>query len=151
MTQKIFSILFLIALSLPFQSKAEPVAGILGNWFAEETLFGRDVSFRLGFSFTEDRARLSVQCAYRDGQLLETFATARVQYDGNNIYITERNEGLVNDGFHYCRATLDHSRWEAYFDGTGKMVLFVPVPYQARFTLVRDIPDDGGFTFFPKY
>lgn len=148
MTQKFFSLLFLMALALPFQTKAEPVPGILGNWIAEEALFGRDVSFRLGFSFQEETAQISVQCAFRNGQLLETSAVARVQYDGNNIFILERNEGTVNDGFHFCRATLDRSRWEAYFDGTGKMVLFVPVPYQARFTLVRDIPDDGGFSFF---
>ncbi len=148
MSQKIFSIFFLMILALPFKSKAEPVAGILGNWIAEETLFGREASFRIGFSFTNDQARISVQCAYRDGQRLETSAISSVQYDGNNIYIVERNEGTVNDGFHYCRATLDRSRWEAYFDGTGKMVLFVPVPYQARFTLIRDIADDGGFSFF---
>lgn len=151
MNQKLFSFFFLFALALPLQMKAEPVPGILGNWIAEETIYGRDVMFRIGFSFTEDRAHMSVQCAYRNGQLLETSATAAAQYDGNNIYITERNEGQVSDGFFFCRATLDRSRWEAYFDGTGKMVLFVPVPYQARFTLIKDIPGDDDVPFFQKF
>lgn len=139
MTRNIFSILFLFALALPFHAKALPVDGLLGNWIAEENLLGRDVQFRLSFSFEEDHAQLSVECAFRDGQLLSTRAISAVQYDGNQIYILERNEGSVNDGFHFCRATLDRSQWQAYFDGTGKMVLFVPVPFQARFTLIRDI------------
>lgn len=146
MIQKIFSILFLMTLVLPFQTKAEPVPGILGNWIAEETILDRDVCFRLSFSFEEQHAKLSVQCAYRDGQLLEVSVAAAVYYDGNHINILERNQGLADDGFHFCRATLDRSQWQAYFDGTGKMVLFVPVPYQARFTLVRDIPDDVVFS-----
>jgi len=139
MTKNIFSILFLFAFTLPFQAKALPVEGLLGNWIAEETLLGRDVQFRLSFSFEEDHAQLSVECAFRDGQLLSTHAISAVHYDGNEINILERNEGSVNDGYHFCRATLDRSQWQAYFDGMGKMVLFVPVPYQARFTLVRDI------------
>lgn len=141
MAQNLYSILFLFVLALPFSTQAVPVPGLLGDWIAEEPLYDRDVRFHLGFSFEENRAKLLVQCAFRNGQILETSANAAVQYDGNNIYILEKNEGSVNDGFHFCRATLERSRWEAFFDGTGKMVLFVPVPYQSRLTLVRDTPD----------
>lgn len=139
MTKRFYSFLFLLALVLPFQASALPVEGLLGNWIAEEPLQGRDVQFRLSFSFQDEYATLAVECAFRNGQRLSTLAVAAVQYDGNNIFILERNEGVVNDGFNFCRATLDRSRWEAYFDGTGKMVLFVSVPYQTRLILVRDI------------
>lgn len=139
MNKNFFSFLMLMILALPFQAKALPVDGLLGNWIAEEPLYGRDVQFRLSFSFTEEKVRLSVQCAFRDGQLLEASAVSDAHYSGNDIHILERNQGVVDDGFHFCRATLDRSQWNAYFDGTGKMVLFVPVPYQARFILVRDI------------
>jgi hypothetical protein len=139
MTKNIFSILFLLALALPFQVQAEPVPGLLGRWVAEQPLYGRDVQFHLSFNFDEEKTTMTVQCAFRNGDSLQISAQAFTRYDGNNIFIVERNEGVVNDGFHFCRATLDRSQWQAYFDGTGKMVLFVPVPYQARFSLVRDI------------
>lgn len=140
MNKNIFHFLFLLALALPFQAKAFPVDGILGNWTTQQPLPGRNVEFYLSFSFEQNRVITEVECRFYDGQVLSTRAMAEAAYDGNDIFILERNQGTVSDGIHFCQASLDRSRWSAYFDGMGKLVLFVPVPYQTRFILVR-IPD----------
>lgn len=142
MTQKIFSLLVLplfFTVLFPFQTKAEPVPGLLGRWTAEEPLLGNNVQFYLTFSFEENRTTMGVECVYRDGSSLQAIATTNTHYDNNRILILQKNEGVVNDGVHFCRATLERSQWEAYFDGTGRMVLFVPTPYQTRLILVRDL------------
>lgn len=138
MQKKFFPFFFLIALVLPFSSQAEPVDGLLGNWVADGPLRGRDVEFQLSFSFQPEQTQMSVRCLYRDGSSLSIQAMARTEYRGNDIFIMERNQGTANDGYHFCQASLDRSQWNAYFDGTGRLVLFVPVPYQARFFLVRE-------------
>lgn len=138
MSRKFFSILFLMALAFPFTASADPVPGLLGRWVAEHPVYDRDVRFNLAFDFQERRTTMSVGCYFRDGAYLETAATTSVRYDENRIQILVPNEGLANDGFHYCRATLNRSTWEAYFDGTGKMVLFLPFPYPSRISLVRE-------------
>ncbi len=118
---------------------AAPVEGILGRWRAENTQVGRGVDFQLAFEFAEYDMKMDVQCHFYDGAFLETSATSSVDYDRNYIYIRENRETVANDGYHFCRATLQRSVWTAYFDGTGRMVLFVPTPYQTRFYLVQDL------------
>jgi hypothetical protein len=116
---------------------ATPVEGLLGRWIAQEPIPGRDVIFNLAFNFCEDRTEMQVNCVYRTHQSLTATAVAQTVYDGNEIYLQENNENVVNDGFRFCRATLMPAQWEALFDGLGNMVLFIPAPYQSRLTLVR--------------
>ena len=118
---------------------ATPVEGILGHWRTEHPQLGRGVDFHLNFEFTKFDMKMDVHCDFHDGAYLETSATSSVDYDNNYIQIRENLETVANDGYHYCRATLRRSVWTAYFDGTGRMVLFVPTPYQSRFYLVQDL------------
>jgi len=131
---------FIIAavLLIPQLLLAEPVQGLLGRWKSENVLYGNNVEFRLGFNFTANKTELNVDCTFIHGEHLQASTSSRACYDVNHIFIQETKEVVTNDGYHFCRATLAPATWTAYFDGAGKMVLFVPVPYQAQFTLVPD-------------
>ncbi len=118
---------------------ASPVEGLLGRWKTENAQLGNGVDFQISFDFTNFNMKMNVQCEFHDGAYLETSAMSAVDYKNNYIYIGENLETVANDGYHYCRATLRRSVWTAYFDGTGRMVLFVPTPYQTRFYLVQDL------------
>ncbi len=137
MKKLLFSFFFLTFATV-VSVEAHPVEGILGRWIAQETVFSRGVDFQLAFDFQTFSTALTVKCLFHDGAYLEAQTAARVVYQGNDIYIQESRQSLVDDRIHFCRATLQPSIWSAYFDGTGRIVLFVPVPYQARFSLVRD-------------
>ncbi len=117
---------------------ALPVAGLLGRWRAIDYVQGQNVEFDLRFNFQQDMTEMSVTCLYPDGASLETHAQASTNYSANEIYIQQTNNSVIDDGFHFCRATLQPTKWTAYFDGTGQMVLFVDVPFQSRLTLARD-------------
>lgn len=131
------TVLFLFAFVSGMIAQATPVDGILGRWTAQEVMMGRGVQFHLSFDFQENSTSLNVNCVFFDGAQLGAQVSAFATYEGNDIFIQETRETVANDGRHFCRATLQPTRWTAYFDGTGKIVLFVPVPYQTRFTLVH--------------
>lgn len=135
---KLITTAFFLTLVCAANAFALPVDGILGRWVAQETILGRGVQFQLGVDFNEFTTDLTVKCFFNDGAYLEAKTSAQVNYDGNDIFIQETRQAVIDDRFHFCRATLQPSRWSAYFDGTGRIVLFVPVPYQARFTLIRN-------------
>lgn len=117
---------------------AQAVDGIYGNWESENPMYGQGVQFNASFNFTETEVSLTVQCLFNDGVSLSASASSLATYDGNNIRIHEPRQAVIQDGYRFCRATLDRAIWTAYFDGTGKMVLFVPGPYQTnRFVLVK--------------
>ncbi|MBC7753496.1 MAG: hypothetical protein H7Z71_04605, partial [Moraxellaceae bacterium] len=59
-------------------------------------------------------------------------------YNGNAIYIQENRQNTSQDPYHYCQAGLAPSVWTIYFDGYGRLILTMPVPYNAQFRLVRD-------------
>lgn len=123
-------------LLIPQLSFAEPVPGLLGRWKTEGLLPGNGMQFRLYFNFSEHNTDLQVRCLYPNGTRLTATVNSNTSYDANNICIHERNQAVVDDGIRFCRATLNPAVWTAYFDGTGKMVLFVPPPYQSQFKLV---------------
>ena len=136
---KLFVAAFSLTLLQTFSAVADPVEGLLGSWTAQNFVQGRGVEFHMSFNFQEDTTQLTVKCYFYDGAFLEAQALTNAHYIDNEIYLQNSRQSVVDDGYHFCRATLQPSRWTAYFDGTGKMVLFVPTPYQSRFTLVRDI------------
>ncbi len=117
---------------------AYPLYGILGRWVALENIEGQDVRFQLRFNFNAYQTEMSATCLYPDGAWLQARAGSATAYQGNEIYIQQNSNAVIDDGFHFCRATLQPARWTAYFDGIGRLILFVNVPYQSRLTLVRD-------------
>ncbi|MFZ3231651.1 MAG: hypothetical protein WA160_15690 [Pseudobdellovibrio sp.] len=118
---------------------ANPVPGLLGKWDAERVLLGRGVQFHLTFDFTETQTELTVHCLFTDGTHLSSSANSSVVYNVNEIFLQESKQVITDDGVHFCRATLSPTKWTAYFNGAGKMVLFVPAPYQAQFDLIPHI------------
>lgn len=110
---------------------------IYGNWTAENALWDRGVEFQLSFLFRPNYTALTVDCFFNDGAHLQASANSFASYYRNEISIQERKQTVSEDGFHFCRATLMPATWNVYFDQMGRMVLFMPIPYQARFNLVR--------------
>lgn len=130
--------LSLIISFLATSAFAQAVDGIYGNWQTENSIYGQGVEFTVQFNFNDTSASVSVDCAFNDGVLLHASAESLATYDGNEIKIHEAKQTVSQDGQRFCRATMYRAIWTAYFDGTGKMVLFVPGPYQTnRFTLVK--------------
>ena len=130
--------LFCLTLITTASASALPVEGLLGHWKAQNTILGRDVQFQLSFNFEQEDTTLTVECLYHDGSSLVATTSAHTNYSANEIYIQEKRQSVVDDGYRFCRSTLQPSMWRALFDGTGKMVLFLPAPYQAQLTLVQD-------------
>lgn len=127
-----------IALVLLFTATAfaHPAPDFLGKWEAENVIMGRGVEFKLDFDFTENEMNMTVHCYFYDGAYLRASASSWVEYRQNHIYIQETQDVSANDGYRFCRATLRPSVWTASFDGTGRMTLHVPTPYQSYFRLV---------------
>lgn len=129
---------FLIAalLFVPSLLLAAPVPGLLGHWQTETPLHGRGVDFDIHFNFTPTETELAVHCAFFQGAQLTAVTSSAVTYQNNEICVQEQHQTVTDDGVHFCRATISPARWTIYFDGTGKMVLFIPAPYQAQFNLI---------------
>lgn len=128
---------FIAALLLiPQLLLAAPVPGLIGRWKAENVLYGRGVEFRIGFNFAPQKTTIQVNCLFNMGARLSAQAASFTSYNANEILIHETHQTVADDGIHFCRATLIPARWTAYFDGTGRMVLFIPAPYQSQFNLV---------------
>ena len=139
MNKNFLTFIFLAtALVFSVTAKALPVEGLLGCWRAQETLLGQGVNFQLRFVFQQDATEMEVTCLYPDSSWLRANVRAATNYSANEIYIQQTNQSVINDGLHYCRATLQPTRWTAYFDGTGRMILFAETPFQSRLTLIRD-------------
>jgi hypothetical protein len=119
-------------------ASALPVQGLLGRWRAQNTILGPDVQFLLYFTFDLEFTTQTVQCLYLDGSSLIATTSAYTNYLAHNIYIQETRQAVVNDGYRFCRSTLQPSMWRALFDVTGRMVLILPAPYQTQLTLIRE-------------
>lgn len=117
-----------------------PVPGLLGQWDAENVLLGREAQFRLTFNFSQFSSEMTVHCLFNDGSRLTATTNSDTAYSENSIFILENKQTITDDSIHFCRATLNKATWTAYFNGTGKMILFVPAPYQSQFTLVPHVP-----------
>lgn len=120
-------------------SFADPVPQLLGRWKTEYPILGQGVQFRMNFEFSPDHTQLTVNCDFYDGTHLSSNVAARTHYLNNEIYIDENRQSVVDNGYRFCRSTLQIARWMAYFDGTGKMLLIVPGASPSQVTLVPEI------------
>lgn len=120
-------------------AQAFPADCLLGNWHTVNPIYGRDVAFYVDFNFSERKVDMTVNCEFRNGGYMSATAISPVSYNGTEIYIQQAQEAVVNDGYRYCRATLQLARWDASFDGEGRMYLTVPSPYQTQFVLEKDL------------
>ncbi len=113
---------------------------LLGNWRAINRIMTPDTDFQVNFRFSQGEVKLSVTCYFRDGALLSSSIRGAVSYGFSNaydIYIQQAGQAVVSDGQRFCRATLQPSRWTAYFDGAGRMQLITQVPFNSQFILIR--------------
>ena len=120
---------------------AQAVPGLLGQWKSEEVLYGRNVQFQVGFDFSATNAKINVNCLFTNGAKLFASAESSATYNVNEIFVNETKQTVTDDGIRFCRASISPGKWTAYFNGAGKMVLFVPAPYQAQFNLIPVLPN----------
>ena len=128
----------ILSVLITTKSLAEPVPQLLGRWKTEYPILGEGVQFRMNFEFGPDHTQLTVNCDFYDGTRLSSNIAARTHYHNNEIYIDENRQSVVDNGYRFCRSTLQIARWTAYFDGTGKMLLIVPGASPSQVTLVPD-------------
>lgn len=113
---------------------------IVGRWQAINRIGSFDTSFQVNFRFTSRDMGMRVQCYFRDGSMLSAMVSTPVVYSVSNaydIYIQRAVQAVVQDGQRFCRATLQPTRWTAYFNGLGNMQLIAAIPFGAQFNLVR--------------
>ena len=135
---KFFLVSFFTALILlPQILFADVNPEIWGRWIAQNYLQSRGVQLQLAFDFSPTAAQMTANCYFSDGAALQASTYSYATYFNNEIYIQETRENATQDGYHFCRASLAPSTWSAYFDYSGRLVLYMPIPYQSQFFLVR--------------
>ena len=135
---KFFLISFFAALILlPQILFANVTSGIWGRWIAQNYLQSSGVQLQLAFDFSPNTTQLTANCYFSDGASMQASTYSYASYFGNQINIQEVRENVTQDGYHFCRVTLAPSTWTANFDYSGRLVLYMPVPYQSQFFLVR--------------
>lgn len=117
---------------------------IVGEWTSDQPIYSGQVWIWTHFNFSARELTMHATCEFHPNLSLTVGVNSQVAYNGNLIYIYERNEASVNDGYRYCNAALAPSTWEFYFTNgdTNHAVLFAPVPWQMRFNVSRVMPED---------
>lgn len=113
---------------------------IVGEWQADQPYIGGQAWIWTNFIFTARDMTMHTTCEFRNPNVnLVTGVTSDVAYNGNQIYIYERNQSSVNDGYRYCNSGINPATWEFYFQGadTDHAVIFAPVPYGMRWNVTR--------------
>lgn len=139
------TILSLSAFAQTHRPTPPPQPLIIGEWTSDTPLYNGNVWIWTRFNFTEQDMTLHATCEFKGQNVnLTVGVNSQVAYNGNLIYIYERQQAGVNDGYRYCNAALSPSTWEFYFTGgdVNHAVLFAPVPYQMRFNVSRVMPED---------
>lgn len=139
------TVLSLSAFAQTHRPTPAPQPLILGEWTTDNPLYNGNVWIWTRFNFTQRDMTLHATCDFRGQNVnLTVGVNSQVAYNGNLIYIYERNQSSTNDGYRYCNAALSPSTWEFYFTGgdVNHAVLFAPVPYQMRFHVTRVMPED---------
>lgn len=117
-----------------------PVSLILGQWKSDNPIYSGHVWIHTNFNFTRHDMTLHATCEFRAPNVrLTVGVNSRTAYNGNLIYVYDRVEASVNDGYRYCNAALSPATWEFYFTAgdVNHAVIFAPVPYQMRFNVSR--------------
>jgi len=118
----------------------KPMPLIVGQWRSDNPIYSGQVWIHTNFNFTQYDMTLHATCEFRAPNVYLTVGVnSRTAYNGNLIYVYDRTEASVNDGYRYCNAALSPSTWEFYFTAgdVDHAVIFAPVPYQMRFNVSR--------------
>lgn len=136
------SLLSLTAFAHDNQPAPAPQPLIVGEWQADQPNFGGQVWVWSHFNFTMTQMTMHSTCEFRNPNVNLTVAVnSDVAYNGNQIYVYDRNEASVNDGFRYCNAGISPSTWEFYFTGgdLNHAVIFAGIPSNVRWNVSRVI------------
>jgi hypothetical protein len=115
---------------------------IVGEWQADQPHLGGQVWVWTRFNFTASQMTMHSTCEFRNPNVnLTVGVNSDVAYNGNLIYIYERSEGSINDGYRYCNAAISPSTWEFYFTGgdLNHAVIFAGIPSNVRWNVTRVI------------
>ncbi len=128
----------------PTDSPAPTPAQLLqGEWVTTHPLIGRGLQLHLRFNFNVQAMVITGTCVFlNDGTHMSVSVKSSVGYNRNDLYIYDRTNGQVSDGYRYCQVSTQPSTWQFYFNALGNAVLIAQVPYQAQFELTR--PQNGG-------
>ena len=118
---------------------AHPHQQFYGKWNSINPIYNRDVNFYVGFRFSPSSVAMTVDCSFLDGAHLSATVHSRVNYFGNEIHVMQTQQTVAQDGYRFCRATLQPARWLSYFDAYGRLVLTVGAPYQTQFVLEKEL------------
>lgn len=122
----------------PPQRPPQPL--IIGEWQVDQPYLGGQAWIWTQFNFTTTDMTMHSTCQFNHPNVnLTVGVNSDVGYNGNLIYIYERNEASVNDGFRYCNAGISPSTWEFYFTGgdLNHAVIFAGVPSNVRWNVTR--------------
>jgi len=124
---------------IPESPEPQPSDLLMGRWISENILYNRGVELHTEFNFTNSTMTLTGSCVFPapHGTTLTATLSSQIEFNGNDLYILETKNSLVDDGYRYCKVYVQPTRWQFYFNGLGKAVLIAPVPYGAQFSLVR--------------
>lgn len=137
----IFSLFIVLSAFSTFAQELAPTNPlIIGTWISDHPIYNRGVEIHTEFKFTATDMTLHATCVfpYQNTQLV-VGVNSQVSYEDNNIYVLEKNQGSINDGFRYCNAGLEPATWQFYFKDANlnRAVLLAPIPYYHRFQLSR--------------
>ncbi|MFN3454257.1 MAG: hypothetical protein ACK41T_04800 [Pseudobdellovibrio sp.] len=136
----LFSLLTLITVNAFAQTvpthPTQPNQMMMGEWISEYPIYNQGTQIHTRFYFTPTTLNLTATCVFPYTSLSTSLMT-NVQYNQNDLYILENKSSTVNDGYRYCNIAVQRDRWQFYFSGNGKLVIFTPIPYNGRFDLIR--------------
>lgn len=135
---KNFIALLVLVCGITTHAQSVPADQIMGKWYAKEPLHTNVANVYLRFEFTPYEVEMGATCVFHQNydQLSVSVRSAAI-YQDHSIFIQEARQGTIEDGQKYCQVFVKPSRWDYLFNAYGQMVLFVPVPWQAQFTLNR--------------
>lgn len=120
-----------------------PAQMLQGEWVTVHPMIGRGLQLHLRFNFNVTAMIITGTCVFlNDGMHMSVSVKSAVGYNRNDLYIYDRTNGQVSDGYRYCQVSTQPSTWQFYFNALGNAVLIATVPYQAQFELTR--PQNGG-------
>lgn len=120
-----------------------PAQMLQGEWVTTHPIIGRGLQLHLRFNFNVQAMMITGTCVFlNDGTHMSVSVKSAVGYNRNDLYIYDRTNGQVSDGYRYCQVSTQPSTWQFYFNALGNAILIAQVPYQAQFELTR--PQDGG-------
>lgn len=138
----LFTTLSLTAFAHDNHPTPAPQPLIVGEWRADQPQYSGQVWIWTHFNFTAKEMTMHATCEFRNPNVnLTVGVNSDIAYNGNLIYVYERSEASMTDGYRYCNAGIFPSTWEFYFTGgdTNHAVIFAGVPSNIRWNVTRII------------